>query len=534
VHDTGAQKAVATTQKSGTRTFQDRFFVYALAGGCCAIVVIVAWIAFRWSSENHDQHRALALSRAHNVAQLLSRHVSNVVEKSDLVLKLAALEYRRDIGNAQAGMATIGERIANERMSLPEVSTIRIATADGIVRFGSDGVTGVSIKDRPYFQAARAGTRGLLFSEPLKGRISEEWVVVFARRLENPRGEFAGVVLAAVPSSYWQKVFASLDLGSHGAISIRSAELRLIARYPDPSPSNTALGTANVSAQLREAILAAPAGGSYVAATALDGIERINAYERVASVPYYVIVGVSSAQWRSEVREDDIGIASLAGLAIAVTLGLSWLLHLSWGRQREAHLKLAAQSRELARYNDMLQELSIRDSLTGTFNRRYLDETLPRDLARARRDSQSAALIMIDLDHFKDLNDTHGHPAGDAALAAVGAVMTSAIREGDIACRYGGEEFLLVLHNVSPAMALERAGEIRAAIERLEIEIRDRSIVHITISAGVATFPEDGETPEQLIRRADAALYEAKSCGRNCVRGAGSQANAARRRAPVR
>jgi diguanylate cyclase (GGDEF)-like protein len=524
---------VETTQNSGTRTFQDRFFVHALAGGCCAIVVIVAWIAFRWSSENHDQHRALALSRAHNVAQLLSRHVANVVEKADLVLQLAALEYRRDIGNAQAGPEAIGERIANERMSLPEVSTIRIATADGIVRFGSDGVTGVNIEDRPYFQAARAGTRGLLFSEPLKGRILNEWVVVLARRLENPRGEFAGVVLAAVPSSYWQKVFASLDLGSHGAISMRSADLRLIARYPEPSPSGSAVGTKNVSAQLREAILASPAGGSYVAATALDGIERINAYERVANVPYYVIVGVSSAQWQSEVREDDIGIVSLAGLAIAVTLGLSWLLYRSWGRQREGHLKLAAQSRELARYNDMLHELSIRDPLTGTFNRRYLDETLPRDLARARRDTQPVAFIMIDLDRFKDLNDTHGHPAGDTALAAVGAVMKSTIREGDIACRYGGEEFLLVLQNVSPDMALERAEEIRAAIERLEIAIRDRSILHITISAGVATFPEDGETHEQLIRRADAALYEAKRCGRNCVRGGARKTSPAPRSEPA-
>lgn len=522
-----------TTQKSGTRTFQDRFFVYALAGGCCAIVVIVAWIAFRWSSENHDQHRALALSRAHNIAQLLSRHVANVVEKADLVLKLGALEYRRDIGKAQAGVEAIGERIANERMSLPEVSTIRIATADGIVRFGSDGVTGVSIEDRPYFQAARAGTRGLLFSEPLKGRILGEWVVVFARRLENPRGEFAGVVLAAIPSSYWQKLFASLDLGSQGAISMRSTELRLIARHPEPSPSGSAVGTRNVSAQLREAILASPAAGSYVAATALDGIERINAYERVANAPYYVIVGVSSAQWRSEVREDDVGIASLAGLAIAVTLGLSWLLHLSWERQHEAHLKLAAQSRELARYNDMLHELSIRDPLTGTFNRRYLDETLPRDLARARRDAQPAALIMIDLDRFKDLNDAHGHLAGDAALAAVGTVLKSAIREGDIACRYGGEEFVLVLQNLSLGMALERAEQIRAAIARLEIAIRDRPIVHITISAGVATFPDDGDTPEELIRRADAALYEAKRCGRNCVRDRGPMTNPGPRGAPA-
>jgi diguanylate cyclase (GGDEF)-like protein len=525
--------AVETRHAPATRSFQDRFFLTALVGGCCAIIVIVAWIAFRWSSENHDQHRALALTRARNVVQLLSRHVANVVEKADLVLKLAAFEYRRDVDKAQAGMQAIGERIADGRMSLPEVNTIRIATADGVVRFGTDGVTGVSVADRAYFQAARAGARGLLFSEPLKGRILNEWVVVLARRLEDPRGRFAGVVLAAIPSSYWEKVFQSLDLGNHGAISMRSADLRLIARHPGLPAPGTTVGSTNVSVQLREAILASRAGGSYVAATALDGIERINAYERVANTPYYVIVGVSSEQWRSEVREDDIGIASLAGLAIAVTLGLSWLLYLSWRRQREAHLKLAAQSRELAGFNEMLHELSIRDPLTGTFNRRYLDETLPRDLSRARRDRQPVSLIMIDLDHFKDLNDARGHPAGDAALAAVGAVLKSAIREGDIACRYGGEEFLLVLQNLSLAMALERAEDIRDTIASLEIDIGNRAAVRITVSAGVAAFPENGDGPEELVRCADAALYQAKSAGRNCVRSAAPKAIPSASREPA-
>jgi len=161
-----------------------------------------------------------------------------------------------------------------------------------------------------------------------------------------------------------------------------------------------------------------------------------------------------------------------------------------------------------------LHEQSIRDPLTNLFNRRYLQETLRRELSRANRENIPVSIIVIDIDHFKAINDTYGHAMGDLVLKQLGQLLQSQTRQGDVACRYGGEEFVVVLPTATSKTSYYRAEEIRLAFAAISIACETKTI-QATLSVGIATYPFHGETHEAVFGAADAALYLAKSKGRN-------------------
>ena len=182
---------------------------------------------------------------------------------------------------------------------------------------------------------------------------------------------------------------------------------------------------------------------------------------------------------------------------------------------------LAAEQLSLAlgnlRLQESLRQQSIRDALSGLYNRRYLEESLARELSRCQRRGLPLALLMLDIDHFKAFNDVHGHDGGDALLAAFGKLMQTHCRHEDIACRYGGEEFTLILPETDLATAVQRAGKIRVAVEAMQLNYLQRAIGGVTVSIGVAMFPQHAASGEQLKRLADTALYRGKHAGRNRV-----------------
>jgi diguanylate cyclase (GGDEF)-like protein/PAS domain S-box-containing protein len=167
------------------------------------------------------------------------------------------------------------------------------------------------------------------------------------------------------------------------------------------------------------------------------------------------------------------------------------------------------------RLRENLRSQAIRDPLTGLFNRRYMEETMDRELNRVKRQRVSLGVIMMDLDHFKQYNDTFGHSAGDELLSALGTLVKSQIRGEDIACRYGGEEFLLILPGASLEVALERAEILRQAVK--EMHLHYQGLKPTTLSLGVAVYPDHGDTGLEIIKAADAALYRAKQAGRDRV-----------------
>lgn len=169
------------------------------------------------------------------------------------------------------------------------------------------------------------------------------------------------------------------------------------------------------------------------------------------------------------------------------------------------------------RLHEWLRIQSIRDPLTGLYNRRYMEASLERELARARRHGHGVGVLMCDIDHFKRFNDTYGHEAGDALLVEFARLLRSRVREDDIVCRYGGEEFVLILPDTDQDAAARRADALREAVHELRVQHRGQLLGEVTLSLGVSAYPMHGTSPESLCRSADAALYQAKRSGRDRV-----------------
>ncbi len=164
-----------------------------------------------------------------------------------------------------------------------------------------------------------------------------------------------------------------------------------------------------------------------------------------------------------------------------------------------------------------LRQQSIRDPLTDLFNRRYLEETFERELYRAARLGQPVGVIMLDLDHFKNFNDKFGHAAGDALLRELSELIKEQVRSSDVACRYGGEEFALILPEIPLESVRERAEQLREDIKHLAVKHGGETLPATTLSLGIAMYPEHGTTGKAVLQAADAALYEAKRKGRDRV-----------------
>src|SRR5258707_1462703 len=169
------------------------------------------------------------------------------------------------------------------------------------------------------------------------------------------------------------------------------------------------------------------------------------------------------------------------------------------------------------RLRETLRLLSVRDPLTGLFNRRFMQESLERELRRSARSGRPLGGILLDVDHFKQFNDSYGHEAGDIVLRELGGLLRSQIRGEDVACRVGGEEFLLILPDTSLEVTQQRAEKLREASKRVSIRYGGRPLGVITLSMGVVEFPAHGTTCDVILRSADDALYQAKAQGRDRV-----------------
>ncbi len=169
------------------------------------------------------------------------------------------------------------------------------------------------------------------------------------------------------------------------------------------------------------------------------------------------------------------------------------------------------------REREQLRNLVIRDPLTGLYNRRYLEEELGRQIDRARRRPDPLAVALLDLDHFRDYNERHGHPAGDLVLQLVGLLLQGFRRGDDVPCRYGGEEFVLIMPAVTVAEAVARLDPLRAALAETAPHREGRPLPPVTASIGVAGLPDHGVSVVALLDTADAAMYRAKKAGRNRV-----------------
>ncbi len=257
------------------------------------------------------------------------------------------------------------------------------------------------------------------------------------------------------------------------------------------------------------------ASGAAATATAPAEFFRYAVNQRLA---------VADREWRLRIvpRKDPVDLLDKAGVAailaalLAISALLFWLMT-SVAVSESRGAELAKRNREAALLREKLHEQAMRDRLTGLYNRHYVQEWFGLELHRAQRHGRPVAAIMLDIDHFKRFNDSFGHEAGDLVLRELAGALGRSTRGSDVASRYGGEEFLVLLPECPFDAALRRAERMREEVAKLELRYDDRPLGPVTVSLGVAVFPDHASESEELLRHADEALYLAKQAGRNRV-----------------
>lgn len=400
--------------------------------------------------------------------------------------------------------------------------------------------------DRLYFRLAKETGR-FAVGEYQVGRVTGKAGINFGFPLRDADNKVYAVAFAGLDLENLGRMAEATPLPPEGILSVVDVKGTVLARKPAMAER---VGKGLWNSQVIDAVLAGREG--VLEAKGEDGVDWLLAHEVVVqnpdgAFPLRVMVTVPLSQVFSEgnraLVRDLLGI-SLATLflLVGVWYGTEWFMlrkiggllraaDLVRGGDLNARTGIPYGGEELSQlaqaFDDMalalqqreqkLQEQAISDPLTGLYNRRYLNEFLPRELVRCRRSAAPLAVMLIDLDHFKRVNDSFGHEAGDVVLKAIAALLKGKVRGSDIACRYGGEEFALILPETGLDAAVRRAEDIRLAIARLVLSHGGTPLRKVTTSSGIALFPDHGEDSGALLRVADIALYAAKGAGRDRV-----------------
>jgi diguanylate cyclase (GGDEF)-like protein/PAS domain S-box-containing protein len=746
-----------------------------------AFLLTVAAVVFGLAGftlyRDQQRLRERASTTTQNIATLLDQSIVSAFDKVDAVLLSAEQLYlRRAPGGLFLGLpqAELNAQLQQLAARVPEAFAIRIVDRDGVLRFGSDVLPAqrMSYADRAFFTRLRDDPRlGRVVDGPLLGRQHDQWIVVLARPLLDSEGRFAGVIYANFRTAFFEKILSAPALGPQGAATVRTTDMALLHRYPN---TQGAVGNRNVSKALADAIRASPQAGEYIAATALDGIERSNAYRRVADLPFYVIVGTATLNDTRQLLRNGGVLFILATCALGLATAVVWVnvrnerrlkadisarKHINEALQREVdeRRRAEAQATQALRYSrgliegsldplvvidrqglitdgnqafdtftglpreqlvgqeyalwcvlpeamrltiaaaflhgsvhrqpldmrqasgevkhtlfsaniyrgpddevaglvvtvhdtteqrraeqymrvaaaafeaqegmmvtdaqhvilrvnkaftritgysadeavgqtpgllrsghhtpdfysamyqslaetsawqgevwnrrksgqvypqwltitavrdadgcldnyvstlsditfrkeaeDKIKVLAYFDALTGLANRRMLMDRLGHALASSNRSGHFGALLFIDLDRFKNVNDTLGHDYGDLLLQQVGQRITAQVRENDTVARLGGDEFVVMLDALTDR-AETSADHARLVGEKLLAAIAEPYFIkgmecRSSPSIGITLFMDHHHTVEEVLRQADLAMYQAKGGGRNGLR----------------
>jgi diguanylate cyclase (GGDEF)-like protein/PAS domain S-box-containing protein len=719
------------------------------------IVTLVIALAGMAVLLEKQRYRERAATATENIATLLDTHISDVLDNIDSDLKTAVLYYREEANRGPVDGNKIYAFIQKLEAQQNYLENLRILDKEGYLRYDRDTLLNkpIDASDRPYFLQARDNPNAnLIVYGPVQSRVTGKWVMILARRLSAPDGRFAGVVYASLATAQFDKTFSSIKLGAHGAATLRTTDLALVHRVPD---TKNAIGSKEVSKQLAQTIQENPQGGQYLAKTAIDGVERSNAYRRLQRYPFYVIVGLATYDYLGGWQMNAAVVAVLAGLTILLTGFAGWrtyraqsfaesnlqrerelkaaivessedaiiakspegvvtswnagaeaifgytakemvgqatqhlypaelvdeasdpLSRLSVGttvqhlesaqlrkdgerihisstisplrnergqivgeaiisrditkrKKDETQLRLAAsvfthahegivitdadvrivdvnsmyeqitgfsrdellgknphvsrsgrQTREfyeemwrslmtrghwdgeiwnrrksgefyaalltistvrnahgdvqnyvgilsditqLKDYQQHLEYVAHHDPLTDLPNRMLFADRLNQAIAQSRRRSQALAVVYLDLDGFKEVNDTHGHGVGDDLLIVVARRMKEVLRGGDTLARLGGDEFvgLLVDFDTQDQCVPVLHRLLESVAEPITIGTHQ---LQRSASLGVAFYPDDAADADQLMRHADQAMYVAKQRGKNRMHWFGNKAD---------
>lgn len=474
---------------------------------CVTLVSAIAW-QLKQSADERLMNAQIAVS---NIVRASEQQAQDTLRQAGSILSNLAERVEND--NLDAKQRTrLFKIMASNVEATDGIQGLFIYNKNGdwIVNSFSEETVAKNNSDRSYFIYHKNHPDSAIhIGQVILSRTTGEMIIPVSRRTQYPDGSFSGVVLATLPVAYFQHFFERLDLDKQGVILLALNNGDLLARRP----MIDGLMTTNIAkGELFSRYLVSSDNGIASLTSIVDGIERVYAYSRIQGLPIVAAAGLSLdsvfATWWTYVYQASIMVV----LVIIVLTSLGFLFYIQIQR-----LLVAEEELRLAQSD--LEHIAKTDSLTGLPNRRYFDATLAQEWSRTCRTESSIALILIDIDWFKQYNDHYGHVLGDECLRQVAQLIGKNInRPTDLAARYGGEEFVILLPETDLAGAIKIAEEMRSAIETAKIEHRGSTAGIVTISAGVASNHQNGIIEAtDLLEKADSLLYRAKKMGRNRV-----------------
>ncbi|MDZ4202295.1 MAG: PAS domain S-box protein [Gallionella sp.] len=313
--------------------------------------LFVAFLAGLWLNHSRQQDQEDAAVATRNISSLLEQHLVDAVEMIDFSLIAAVEEIQRQNANGGVNAQALNGYLAQLKARLPDVMSMRMADAQGQVKYGN-GVTPdtrVNVADREYFIAQRDNPQaGLSIAKPVLARIDKKWVVIMSRAIHLPDGSFGGVVYANISLEQFSKIFSKLDIGKNGVIALRDKEFGLVVRHPEPQNIEASIGNKAASSEFLELTQAGQTTGNYIATQPIDNIERVVTFRKPASLPYYIIVGLSTEDFLAEWRQEAVRVAAMLAIFLLITFLLTWLFYRSW-------LRIISATKELSEQKDTLR-----------------------------------------------------------------------------------------------------------------------------------------------------------------------------------
>ena len=321
-------------------------FLARLVAGVVLVNLFVFILAGLSMRQSHRQFQERAEITTRNLAQALESDLSGTLKTDDVALFAIMDEYQRQRAGGGVDGAVLNAHIERVRSRLPEIDALRIADAQGVLVYGTGVEPGanISVADRPHFIHLRDGPKeGLAISRPQVSRIDQKWVIALARRIDQSDGSFGGMVFAAVALEQLSRSFSDLNVGLHGAITLRDGELNIVVRHPIASRAGSEAGQNTVSEPLQKLLRNGRESGTYTAVSIVDNIERTYSYRKIADTPLFITVGLARDDYLAEWRTVAIRLAALVALFALITLAAAWLFYRDWKRQANSVEALARQ-----------------------------------------------------------------------------------------------------------------------------------------------------------------------------------------------
>lgn len=466
---------------------------FFLVGVGCAVIALVWALVLERIEFERAEEIAEATKQNASLARALEEHTVMTLSSVDQALHFVAYEYQ------QQGMAlNVRKTLAGGYIDDSVFIDLSIVDEQGMRVLGRDDAKPTSVADRDYFKRHQlADDREMFVSQPALGRITGKWAIHMSLRINKPDGSFGGVALASINPTYFTKFYEEAELGEHGLVTLvgldgitRARQVGTVGSFGEDMRGSTLFASLSKSE-----------AGNFTSLGKLDGTPRFYSFRTLQRYPLVVAVGTSIEATLVPFRERTRNYRIFAGFATVciVLIVVGALIALSRRNAHESHIEY----------------LATHDAVTDLPNRNLLNDRIAQAIHHAGRGEMELAVIFVDLDNFKYVNDGFGHPVGDALLRIIARELSGLVRSGDTVARLGGDEFVLLVDDVENG-ALAAATIAGKALERFSrpFTVGTREFT-ITASIGISLYPADGQDAARLLLNADAAMYQAKETGRN-------------------